>query len=114
MELRKRTTRRLIGEKWPTAPLHQANGHSRGSLCPKEVPNWRGKPAFSRRKSQETRKISLAGGEGGIRTPDTVARMPHFECGAFNHSATSPSGAGRGAIPAARRSLSEGRRLKQG
>src|SRR5260370_21588538 len=32
-----------------------------------------------------------SGGEGGIRTPDTVARMPHFECGAFNHSATSPS-----------------------
>src|SRR5262245_63225762 len=31
-----------------------------------------------------------AGGEGGIRTPDTVTRMPHFECGAFNHSATSP------------------------
>jgi hypothetical protein len=30
------------------------------------------------------------GGEGGIRTPDTVARMPHFECGAFNRSATSP------------------------
>src|SRR5262245_33302468 len=28
------------------------------------------------------------GGEGGIRTPDTVTRMPHFECGAFNHSAT--------------------------
>src|ERR1700733_784824 len=32
------------------------------------------------------------GGEGGIRTPDTVARTPHFECGAFNHSATSPEG----------------------
>src|SRR5262245_43846624 len=31
------------------------------------------------------------GGEGGIRTPDTVTRMPHFECGAFNHSATSPT-----------------------
>ena len=31
-----------------------------------------------------------AGGEGGIRTPDTLASMPHFECGAFNHSATSP------------------------
>ena len=27
----------------------------------------------------------------GFRTPDTVARMPHFECGAFNHSATSPN-----------------------
>ena len=26
----------------------------------------------------------------GFRTPDTVARMPHFECGAFNRSATSP------------------------
>src|SRR6266487_2741652 len=34
-----------------------------------------------------------SGGEGGIRTPDTVARMPHFECGAFNRSATSPKGA---------------------
>jgi hypothetical protein len=33
---------------------------------------------------------SSSGGEGGIRTPDTVTRMPHFECGAFNHSATSP------------------------
>jgi hypothetical protein len=32
----------------------------------------------------------IDGGEGGIRTPDTVARMPHFECGAFNRSATSP------------------------
>jgi hypothetical protein len=32
----------------------------------------------------------LIGGEGGIRTPDTLASMPHFECGAFNHSATSP------------------------
>ena len=31
-----------------------------------------------------------AGGEGGIRTLDTLASMPHFECGAFNHSATSP------------------------
>src|SRR3954462_5631072 len=30
------------------------------------------------------------GGEGGIRTPGTVARTPHFECGAIEHSATSP------------------------
>src|SRR5262249_25928480 len=29
-------------------------------------------------------------GEGGIRTRDTLTSMPHFECGAFNHSATSP------------------------
>jgi hypothetical protein len=32
----------------------------------------------------------LNGGEGGIRTPDGLAPMPHFECGAFDHSATSP------------------------
>src|ERR1043166_4372521 len=39
-----------------------------------------------------SRKIRrLAGGEGAIPTPDTVTRMPHFECGAFNHSATSPA-----------------------
>src|SRR5262245_17146366 len=36
------------------------------------------------------RATKMLGGEGGIRTPDTVTRMPHFECGAFNHSATSP------------------------
>ncbi len=52
------------------------------------------------------------GGEGGIRTPDTVARMPHFECGAFNHSATSPQpeqGSSCGA-----RSCNEGRGARQG
>src|SRR6266568_2156808 len=32
----------------------------------------------------------INGGEGGIRTPDRLAPMPHFECGAFDHSATSP------------------------
>ena len=32
----------------------------------------------------------INGGEGEIRTPDRVAPMPHFECGAFDHSATSP------------------------
>ena len=37
--------------------------------------------------------VKIAGGEGGIRTPDGLAPMPHFECGAFNHSATSPRGA---------------------
>jgi hypothetical protein len=32
----------------------------------------------------------LFGGEGGIRTHDTLARIPVFETGTFNHSATSP------------------------
>lgn len=43
--------------------------------------------------------MSGHGGEGGIRTPDRLAPMPHFECGAFNHSATSPEGAIVGAGP---------------
>ena len=32
----------------------------------------------------------LYGGEGGIRTHGGVAPTPHFECGTFDHSATSP------------------------
>src|ERR1700730_7070175 len=43
--------------------------------------------------------VGKRGGEGGIRTPDTVARMPHFECGAIDHSATSPSGPRRAKDP---------------
>ena len=31
------------------------------------------------------------GGEGGIRTLDTLARMLVFKTSAFNHSATSPA-----------------------
>jgi hypothetical protein len=31
-----------------------------------------------------------AGGWGGIRTHETVARLPVFKTGAFNHSATHP------------------------
>ena len=36
------------------------------------------------------------GGWGGIRTHETVARLPVFKTGAFNHSATPPE------IPASR------------
>jgi hypothetical protein len=32
-----------------------------------------------------------AGGWGGIRTLETLARLPVFKTGAFNHSATHPS-----------------------
>jgi hypothetical protein len=31
-----------------------------------------------------------SGGWGGIRTPETLARLPVFKTGAFNHSATHP------------------------
>ena len=65
----------------------RAGSHS-VPLCSRHRPSsralkWKNATAFS----------TQYGGEGGIRTPDTVARMPHFECGAFNHSATSPEGA---------------------
>lgn len=33
-------------------------------------------------------------GERGIRTPGTVARTPHFECGPIDHSGISPCVAG--------------------
>ena len=33
-------------------------------------------------------------GERGIRTPGTVTRSPHFECGPFDHSGISPCGLG--------------------
>jgi hypothetical protein len=35
-------------------------------------------------------KRNFSGGEGGIRTPDTLSGMPVFKTGAINHSATSP------------------------
>ena len=34
--------------------------------------------------------VGINGGEGGIRTPGTLARTSHFECDAIDHSATSP------------------------
>jgi hypothetical protein len=34
--------------------------------------------------------LFYSGGEGGIRTLDTENRIPDFESGAFDHSATSP------------------------
>src|SRR5208282_4730917 len=38
--------------------------------------------------------LKLVGGEGGIRTPDTLSGMPVFKTGAINRSATSPRSAG--------------------
>jgi tRNA-uridine 2-sulfurtransferase len=42
---------------------------------------------------EETRGM-IDGGEAGIRTLGTLAGTPHFECGAFDHSATSPQRTG--------------------
>ena len=35
-------------------------------------------------------KSAAIGGWGGIRTLETLARLPVFKTGAFNHSATHP------------------------
>ena len=35
-------------------------------------------------------KAGFVNGEGGIRTLDRVAPIQHFQCCAFDHSATSP------------------------
>jgi heat shock protein HspQ len=45
------------------------------------------------------------GGEGGIRTLGELAPTPHFECGAFDHSATSPQKDRLLPVPVERRAL---------
>src|SRR6266478_4921911 len=54
------------------------------------------------------------GGEGGIRTPDRLAPMPHFECGAIDHSATSPGAMTGGLPPSVGRSSRRGWLARQG
>ena len=39
-------------------------------------------------------RLKASGGERGIRTLETVSRLHTFQACAFDHSATSPSGAG--------------------
>ena len=41
-------------------------------------------------KSRKCLIYTLYCGERGIRTPGTVARTPHFECGPIDHSGISP------------------------
>jgi hypothetical protein len=69
---------------------NHGRGSSRGpEVLAKATPTLACKSRYP--GSGEPGCLSRNGGEGGIRTPDTVTRMPHFECGAFNHSATSPT-----------------------
>src|SRR3954452_13145663 len=71
----------------------------------------------SRKRSREEKvadKDLKSGGEGGIRTPDRLAPMPHFECGAFDHSATSPGAIWGDSSPAVGASSRRGWRARQG
>src|SRR6266853_3473496 len=49
-------------------------------------------PSPTRAKRGVPRWDLWVGGEGGIRTHDTLARIPVFETGTFNRSVTSPVG----------------------
>ena len=49
-----------------------------------------GQPRMSRRAVLQAQAARAVGGEGGIRTPGTLASTSHFECDAIDHSATSP------------------------
>lgn len=68
------------GERLPTPPI--AANHTWAGA-------WVAKPTVKNSKHHQPFGGHF-GGEGGIRTPDRLAPMPHFECGTFNHSATSP------------------------
>ena len=65
------------------------------AACPGGLSNHlshhRGFKSYQARLSEVQKpNYHMYGGEGGIRTLDTRKGMPHFECGAFDHSATSP------------------------
>ena len=47
--------------------------------------NDRWRSAWPRGPELERLGCNPGGGEGGIRTHDRVAPIPHFECGAFDH-----------------------------
>ncbi len=53
---------------------HEATFHILG-ICEYDLPNTRS---------------GVFSGERGIRTPGTVTRTPHFECGPIDHSGISP------------------------
>ncbi len=75
-----------------------ASGHSahRRALCSSATRRISGarrrvmRVRWSGAVSRGRKKLAGNGGEGGIRTLDRLAPMPHFECGTINHSATSP------------------------
>ena len=59
--------------------------------CP-HCQSFSGVPARApRERVRSPADLSAVGGEGGIRTPETLARLTVFKTAAFDHSATSPS-----------------------
>ena len=67
-------------------PLH----NQAGDLCHWFLPLGKALPLHPP-VALEAKDKKRHGGEGGIRTPDTLSGMPVFKTGAINHSATSPA-----------------------
>lgn len=88
-----------IGQQiWSWRPVKYSMHRSETCLCvagmeePTDVQSGPKSGPGQAAAQEKSTKTAGDGGEGGIRTPDGLAPMPHFECGAFNHSATSPRG----------------------
>jgi hypothetical protein len=59
------------------------------SACQSGIPN--GPPLLRAGDVSEGGNLFPKGGRGGIRTHETLARLPVFKTGAFNRSATRPA-----------------------
>ena len=79
-----------VSPKIPFETLRYKSRENR--LCGRGVGNQATTRAAIAQSASYIRHLNH-GGEGGIRTPGTLARTPHFECGAIDHSATSPADA---------------------
>ena len=68
----------------PNSLRKAIRGHGLGALKPAILRRYGGRIDCGSRSSR------VCGGETGIRTLGTLTGTPHFECGAFDHSAISP------------------------
>ena len=81
-------------EALTSLPVFKTGAFNRSATCPdtkglsREVAKWR--HAGTAPPLRVFASSPLSHGQGGIRTHDTVAGIPVFETGAFNHSATCP------------------------
>ena len=70
---------------------------------PRYRPTSANKTPQKAKRETLTKRVSRGSGEGGIRTPDTVARVQHFQCCSFSRSDTSPEKGGKCIAPASSR-----------
>jgi hypothetical protein len=85
---------------WPTEKCRQNGAHLHyrrtisSSMLIEDLAKLPGNSGCWGDSSRKLLIINILGGEGGIRTPDTLSGMPVFKTGAINRSATSPRSAG--------------------